>query len=796
MIREDANEEVDLIANFLEKDRQRLEGKTATKVSALQAEDFLREKFLNEPIQFFVVDLEDKPIKGCSFNIPRRQCVLPFLQSLVDRSPVGQDKDGFEIDCVRHATSNKILLPTSMQTECKTLPDTYIIIKRMKRNVQISPIKTNVKEGISCETGTAYCGDYKFLLHNVPLFSESGKLPVLSRHIEQWIIHGVVEQDKRIKKIKESLAVLEKNLATLTRNLSLVKIKTFFDESGRNLQGVQLDEAREMAYSDMSKEKGMLEMKRMGFLKKLEEERDKLSKNVDLTVNKGDTAEERATWIIEFNGLHKDYNESLVLQNKDWTKIHVILSEDSSKCFCVKDMNEAADYMKLEDIEKGSLDLKVVFMERVQDGVGSIFQLSESHIQNGLGSKTDLKNESRQLLFYQGEFCLGKAKGKGFLASDESFFTGQVEDFKPKVGVMTYAGGDVQIGPYKVACSHRQNPYLMPVPHGKVVRSFADGSIYEGEMDHGKFTGHGMYVNALGEEYKGEFLRGLYHGHGRLVTATGDVLEGTFKNGLLHGEAQVSDSYMTFTGNYHLGLREGRGYEAHHNGNKYTGWFQNGFKCGHAKATLSEGQTRKEVEGVWMANMFLSGVRQENDAASTLRLAGSERWTPEIDHQNDKHLQKLRFYEYKQTDEFLRQDLMAAHLQIFRETLDDAKSKLNLEYGRAKGERNVEDKSMPKASRLFFDLRKVLRRPKTVEEACLVPGLLAEMKELSKESTIVGNYKKESFNEEKPCDPVSEGLLGVFEDIELKWKVLDVDRIVKRINELTSCEMQSLGNSD
>jgi hypothetical protein len=47
--------------------------------------------------------------------------------------------------------------------------------------------------------------------------------------------------------------------------------------------------------------------------------------------------------------------------------------------------------------------------------------------------------------------------------------------------------------------------------------TFADGSVYEGELRDGRVCGEGKYVSAMGEVIEGAFKNGQLNGKGRWV---------------------------------------------------------------------------------------------------------------------------------------------------------------------------------------------------------------------------------------------------------------------------------------
>jgi hypothetical protein len=764
-----ASHGVDLIDAFRDEEHVREAEKKANGVKALKQGEALREIFFNEVIMMHILDADSNPRHGCTFQILRRQCILPFVQSLADRSPAGQEDGGFEVDCVRQIETNLVILPSSMQNDCKTLPNSYSIIQRPK---------TKVKD---CAVRSKYSGEYKFLVHNVPVFSESGKFRVKSSHIKDWIVCGVVHMEKPIRKINHVISLLDEKLHSLTNAMQLVKKRTFFDESGRELFGTDADSKREKMYVTLAVEKETAELQKLHTLKNLECERSRLSKKVDISVSEGGKAGERMEWVFKFHGLHKCHYESLVLKNREWTKMHIVLHGNPSKMLCAFDMKTVSSILELYEIEDGAVDLAGISMERVEHGIGSFFEFFKSDT---------LENEhNRPILFYKGDFTAGKASGEGFIGTDAGFFSGQVEDMQPLVGTMTFANGGQLVGRYQSRKikypSAGVNPYNRPCPCGKVVETFADGAVYEGEMLNGHITGYGKYVNALGEAYDGHFLRGQYHGIGTLTNALGEICEGTFHFGHLHGQAKVTNSQMTFTGNFDLGQRNGRGLEEYHSGEKFVGWFQNDQKWGHGREICES--SGKLIEGTWRANKFMAGLQQDGSTKDKdiIRHLGFD-GKMQVFNKMKRILnqQRARLSQYHYTDIKLRKGLIHANISIYCRVLVNAKIAI-LNSGNQQEDKNSGDGQMKKKQLRYFDKRKGLLRPKSVAEASTDPGVKAVLVELSKHVSGRGLQEVDQIEGKNSDDPVEIILINMFHEIGNEWLIEDVEKIMKNIESPT-----------
>ncbi len=93
-------------------------------------------------------------------------------------------------------------------------------------------------------------------------------------------------------------------------------------------------------------------------------------------------------------------------------------------------------------------------------------------------------------------------------------------------GTYTWANGDTYVGTFD---GHN--------PHGKnVKKTFADGSIYRGDVVHRLMQGHGDLTFADGTRYKGAFEKDKMHGTGSITYPDGSHYEGEFKDDEIRGQ--------------------------------------------------------------------------------------------------------------------------------------------------------------------------------------------------------------------------------------------------------------------
>lgn len=166
---------------------------------------------------------------------------------------------------------------------------------------------------------------------------------------------------------------------------------------------------------------------------------------------------------------------------------------------------------------------------------------------------------------------------------------------------------------------------------------FDDGSVYEGDISDGRFSGDGSFKSADGWSFDGMFSEGFavdgmfflesgetisfrqndfagviaagdwtysgtfgelgQHGSGTFVFADGSVYSGGFAYGFADGEGEYSDASgrLIYKGGFLSGLYDGQGAYYSRDGWSYEGGFKNGLFDGPGVVTDRAGVT----SGVW-----------------------------------------------------------------------------------------------------------------------------------------------------------------------------------------------------
>jgi hypothetical protein len=95
-------------------------------------------------------------------------------------------------------------------------------------------------------------------------------------------------------------------------------------------------------------------------------------------------------------------------------------------------------------------------------------------------------------------------------------------------GTLTYADATEYVGDWE-----------NNIQHGNGTRRWKNGEIYTGQYVHGQRSGEGSFYFQNGDVFKGQFEKGVMHGFGRYYYASGQRFEGCFWNGKRHGKGKL-----------------------------------------------------------------------------------------------------------------------------------------------------------------------------------------------------------------------------------------------------------------
>ncbi|KAL7920910.1 hypothetical protein ACQKWADRAFT_297060 [Trichoderma austrokoningii] len=137
-------------------------------------------------------------------------------------------------------------------------------------------------------------------------------------------------------------------------------------------------------------------------------------------------------------------------------------------------------------------------------------------------------------------------------------------------------------------------PWFFPLgydPHGKGIMRYSDGSVYEGQWEHGNYSGTGKYTSK-DEEYVGSWVNGTKSGHGRLITNDGMIVyDGWFVNGQRSGSGTLKlvKTAITYTGQWKNDIPSGKGTWRWADGS----WWESTWTGSDGKTASGSGRTRR-----------------------------------------------------------------------------------------------------------------------------------------------------------------------------------------------------------
>ena len=170
----------------------------------------------------------------------------------------------------------------------------------------------------------------------------------------------------------------------------------------------------------------------------------------------------------------------------------------------------------------------------------------------------------------------------------------------------------VTVGTHDVAAMDVTDPYgekgtytgsisnSTGMPHGFGRLEYDQaGRWYEGDWEHGRWTGQGRLSNGDGDFYEGGLKNDHKHGQGNMKFADGRTFEGEYIDGEKSDGKMTYQDGSTYTGSWLDGVRHGRGKCVFTDDSIYSGEFQDGDYSGHGRMVWSDGG--------WYEGEFLNG---------------------------------------------------------------------------------------------------------------------------------------------------------------------------------------------
>ncbi|MCP9235117.1 caspase family protein [Lewinella sp. JB7] len=136
---------------------------------------------------------------------------------------------------------------------------------------------------------------------------------------------------------------------------------------------------------------------------------------------------------------------------------------------------------------------------------------------------------------------------------------------------------------------------------GQGILRFADGALYSGNFQAGKFEGSGTLTYPDGSVYTGNFHQQLQSGEGRLVDGNGNTYTGAWRNGKRDGRGRVNyNDGSTIVGQWVADKLEGKAEFRFANRDHYLGNMSNNLMNGYGRMDYANGDSYR---GNWSANL-------------------------------------------------------------------------------------------------------------------------------------------------------------------------------------------------
>jgi len=770
-----------------------------------------RKKFAKETIDITLAEdtLGVNGEKGdVSWKVQRFRLTPDFLQKLINRLPE-KGKRGCTVAYLRHVEDGDIITPEEVRRLCKATPACY-------QMVLYEPNKT---KDVKKEKDTKYQGQMKFMIRNVPQYSQNGLYEVKKNDVRNWINEGILDDEPQIIKLKNQIRKHQKKIGQLVNRMCKIAIEDVFDRHGKVLIGKKADEERDAKFRRLTRDKDVSRMEREKSIVLLQKSRQqKLNEiNIVLVLQHTNEISQRNTWSAIFLGSKKDYYGDLIVQKGNWKTCLMYAGLETKD-----DIQADALFVSEENSEERSrhlVDIGGITVERVKHGIGFFhkvtFDVPKKWYDYGLHVDA-----------YYGTYKEGIRSGHGVVYTSSGVYGGKVEDNLPcGGGVMVFKDGDVIKGNFDVNLVDQKsrcdsNPYARGLPHGKTVINFSDGAIYEGGVKHGQITGQGIYISATGERMEGDFLKGSLL-KGEIVKNSGEVMKGRFKYGILNGEGiQTSHSKRSVYRGYFVdGEKHGKGEEVYHNRdgsltNTYRGFFLNGTRSGEGRLEFYDtgfDHDENKISRLYMNAPWLAGQSKAGGeitkAKSTIflpttdKLLSKYRWLyklKKVEQGKEKKIHEKNVREHDMSLQFRtiverkKKNIFEMHhdylIQLFsgQTTTTNNDSKDSSYHNNGFELKDEESSKLPSKSK-FFTRQKINTGPKSQKEAKETPGLRSyicgpddckpEIVFRNIVKSLESNLLEEGITLDDDDDEMINNIRNEYDLVGEKWMMIDVDQI-------------------
>ena len=154
--------------------------------------------------------------------------------------------------------------------------------------------------------------------------------------------------------------------------------------------------------------------------------------------------------------------------------------------------------------------------------------------------------------------------------------------------------------------------------NGRGLRTYRDGSNYQGDFANGLRHGHGVRTSKSGNRYGGSWAAGRRHGFGVQTYPDGEYRGTWYKGSPTREGVRTYRNGDRYVGEFRREKRHGRGTLTYANGDRYVGAFESDES--HGAGTRYSARSGKK-EGRWSRGRFLG---RGGSAASFALVAGGQ----------------------------------------------------------------------------------------------------------------------------------------------------------------------------
>jgi hypothetical protein len=139
--------------------------------------------------------------------------------------------------------------------------------------------------------------------------------------------------------------------------------------------------------------------------------------------------------------------------------------------------------------------------------------------------------------------------------------------------------------------SSYEGDFVNGAMHGNGILKLANGDVYQGAFANDVISGQGVFIWANGGQYNGDFVERQMHGRGTMRMADGATYSGDFVNGRWTGTGVLTwPNGHRYSGQFVDGVRTGLGVYEWPDGSRYEGDFANNQRTGNGHYTTRDGR--------------------------------------------------------------------------------------------------------------------------------------------------------------------------------------------------------------